>query len=48
LPRAQRIDLGIVGVAFRAAVPGMVVVVAVVIVLPIRFVMLFVVADEVV
>ncbi|MCY1408201.1 hypothetical protein D9M71_235200 [compost metagenome] len=48
LPMAQRVDLGIVGGAFDAVVPGQVVVAAVLIVFVVGFVVLVVVGHQVV
>src|SRR5207248_892257 len=47
LPSPQRIDLRVVGRPFRAAVPRLIVIVAVLAVLPVRFVVLLVIANEV-
>jgi len=48
LPGAERVDLGVVGRAFRAAVPAFVVAVAVVVVLAVRLVVLLVVGGPIV
>src|SRR5207244_11388151 len=48
LPFAQRVNLGVVGWTFDAAIPGKIVVVAVIVPVAIQFILLFVVADQLV
>src|SRR5437870_5803644 len=48
LPFAQRVNLGVVGWTFDAAIPGEIVVVAVIVPVAVQFIVLFVVADQIV
>jgi hypothetical protein len=48
LPFAQRVDLRIAGWTFDTAIPGEIVVVAVIVPVAVQFIVLFVVADQIV